>query len=200
MKSPLVRVFVGGGQEYYGPTAERDENITKKAAEILYRYVPTVQIVTGGMPGIADIFATEWVKLGGDCLDVVSQKYHQEYTERETGRSVMIAGNDQKHRRLRVTSLENIRCALFIQGGQYSTHEIKLFQEKDIPVVTLYGGGGASGGQCPYEGWVYEAPPHVLRSIVASTNPNEHVFNMANVLAGSVIHEISEALQKGNPN
>lgn len=190
-----LRVFVGGGQEFYGPTSDRDRKITKKVPEILHRFAPEVQIVTGGMQGIADIFSCEWSKLGGRCLDVVSSEYVQDYARRDTKREFMVTGESQLKRRLAVTSLEGIKCAIFIQGGKYSTHEIKLFLERGIPVVTLYGGGGAAGGQCPYEDWTYEAPKHVLNSIVSSTDPEESAYVMANVLTGSVLHEISQPLR-----
>lgn len=183
-----VRVFVGGGQKYWGPTSQRDEAITKKIPEILHRFAPEVEIVTGGMPGIADIFAKEWK---GSCLDIVSSEYAMEYDMRNTGRQFQIIGESQEKRRLAVTNLKGIACALFIQGGKYSTHEIKLFQEKGIPIVTLYGGGGASGGMCPYKGWSYTPHESVLRSIVSSKDPNENVFNIANVLTGYILHNIS---------
>lgn len=189
-----LRIFIGGGQDYYGPTSQRDAEITRKIPEILYGFAPEVQIVTGGTAGIPNIFAECWE---GRCLDVVSDEYKDTYLARDkrTSREAMYVGKSQLQRRLAVTSLEGIKCAIFIQGGKYSTHEIKLFQEKGIPVVTLYGGGGAAGGQCPYEDWTYKAPEHVLNSIVASTDPNENMFNMANVLVGSVLHEISESLR-----
>jgi hypothetical protein len=189
--TPIVRVFVGGGQQYWGPTATRDELVTKKMAEILHRFAPEIQIVTGGMPGIADIFANAWE---GSCLDVVSSEYLEKYKKRNTQRLFQVTGVSQEKRRLAVTNLEGIKCAVFIQGGKYSTHEIKLFQERGIPIVTLYGGGGAAGGQCPYDGWTYEPHASVKSSIVASTDPDANVFTIANVMAGRVLHNISETL------
>ena len=192
-KSPVIKVFVGGGQDYHGPTSLRDARVTKKIPEILHRFAPEIEIVTGGMLGIANNFAETWE---GACLDVVSSEHAKDYIARDkrTSREYIVMGEGQEKRRLAVTQLEGIKCALFIQGGKYSTHEIKLFQERGIPIVTLYGGGGAAGGQCPYDGWIYMPHVSIKSSIVASTDPDANVFTIANMMVGQVLHNISEAL------
>lgn len=51
------RLFVGGGQEYYGPTAARDKLVVVETAKELFNLVGnSIEIVTGGMPGIPDEF------------------------------------------------------------------------------------------------------------------------------------------------
>ncbi len=188
-----VRIFVGGGQEFHGPTSIRDELIARLLPPILHKYVPEAEIVTGGMPGVGEVFSKGWP---GARLDVVSGEYAIEYGRRcivagKTGTPFMIIGESQEKRRLAVTALEGIACALFIQGGKYSTHEIKLFSERGVPVVTLYGGGGAAGGQCPYDGWHYEPHPSVLTSAVASTDPSvDHVHDIINELVRQILFNI----------
>lgn len=146
-----------------------------------------VEVVTGGTPGIPADFVAAW---GGPRLDVVSMEYLTDYIERTGGKHpYRVVPRSQKDRRIALSKLDGIVCALFIQGGQYSTHEIKLFQERGVPIVPLYSGGGAAGGELPYEGWSYTAPEDVLHSVLA--DPGASAEHAASVLA----HRIADIVQ-----
>jgi hypothetical protein len=170
-----VRLFVGGGQAYYGPTAERDKRVVKRVAEILAVAMgDRVEVVTGGMPGIPDEFAAAWTAAGGSqVLCVVSSEHEPAFRERNLPYACMVAGETQTARRLAVTKLEGLKAALFIQGGKYSTHEMRLLGERGIPIVAFHGSGGAAGGGEPYEGWHYEVLPYRDGSAIDSRDP-EH--------------------------
>jgi hypothetical protein len=51
--------------------------------------------------------------------------------------------------------LKGIHCVCAIQGGQYTTHELKLFDEQKVPIMALRGSGGAAGGQVPWGEYGY---------------------------------------------
>ncbi len=157
----LYRLFIGGGQEYYGPTADRDRIIVREVAVQLFsRIGNNVEIVTGGMPGIPEDFALEWSKCGGKhVLCVVSSEHLNKYLERKLPFEHLVQGDSQLERRLAVTKLPGISAAFFVQGGQYSTHEMLLFKENKVPIVTFWGSGGAAGGTQPYQGKVYQDEP-----------------------------------------
>jgi hypothetical protein len=150
------RLFVGGGQDYWGETAERDRKIVKEASKILFELVgDSIEIVTGGMPGIPDDFVHAW--LGTSVLCVISEEHLENYLARDLPFDYKVVGKSQEARRLAVTRLEGIKCALFIQGGKYSTHEMKLLLERnDVGLVSFVGSGGAAGGDQPYNGWSYD--------------------------------------------
>jgi len=169
-----ARLFVGGGQAYYGPTAERDKAVVKSLAKILASMVgDTVEVVTGGMPGIPDDFAAAWTAAGGSrVLCVVSSEHEAEFRARNLPYACVVAGKNQEARRLAVTRLEGLRAALFVQGGKYSTHEMRLLSERDVPIVAFHGSGGAAGGEQPYDGWTYKAAPYVAESAIYSRDPN----------------------------
>ncbi len=150
-----MALLVGGGQAYYGETAERDKLVVIAAARHLYELVgDNVEIITGGMPGIPHDFAMEWKRLGGtDITFVISEEVRDTLKEVEPGVMYAVMGKDQKERRIALTKIERIRVALFIQGGQYTTDEIIKCQERgDIDVICFSGSGGAAGGQIPYNG------------------------------------------------
>lgn len=180
------RIFVGGGQDYYGETAARDETVTRELAHVLFGKVPDACIVTGGTKGIPAIFSDEW---DGDRLDIVSDEHLSNYIERMgVATSTVryhVSGRTQEARRLAVTALEGIVCAIFIQGGQYSTHEIKLFQERGIPIVVLRSGGGAAGGKCPYKGWSYQVED-TEPYLPDTATPMEIATKMANEVVGHI--------------
>jgi hypothetical protein len=101
-----------------------------------------------------------------------------------------VIGKTQEHRRIGVTKLEGIKCALFIQGGKYSTHEMKLFNERnDVAIISFVGSGGAAGGGQPYEGWTYDVK---LQSdlLICSTDPKEDVEKIAEALVNQIIEKL----------
>lgn len=66
----------------------------------------------------------------------------------------------------------------FLQGGKYTTHELKLFEEHKIPIIAVRGGGGACGGQIPWDdGYVFQAIPD--DPILSSEDPEESPEKMA---------------------
>jgi len=159
----VSRLFIGGGQDYHGPTAQRDREIVTAVAQCLANeFSEDIQLVTGGMPGIPDDFARAYRQAGGThVLCVVSSEQEEAFRKRneETKFDYQVIGESQEKRRIAVTKLEGIKAALFIQGGKYSTHEMKLFEENGIPIITLWSSGGAAGGTQPYEGYSYGVKP-----------------------------------------
>ena len=186
MQGALPRLFVGGGQGYYDETANRDKLVVERTAlELFNKLGNSIEIVTGGMPGIPEDFALAWIKAGGKhVFCVVSSEHEPAYLARNLPFKHMIAGETQLQRRIAVTALERIFCALFVQGGKFSTHEIQLFEQRKIPIVAFTGSGGAAGGGQPYEGYTYKCDQSKL---YASTDPNEDVEK----LAKSLVEEIS---------
>jgi len=177
----LKYILVGGGQAYYGPTASRDKQVLIETAKQLdTKYT----VLTGGMLGVGNDFASSFK---GSSLDIISGEYENEYLERQTGRTYNVVGQTQKERRLGLLETPNIKVALFFQGGKYTTHEIKLVLEKNIPVITLYGGGGASGGTQPYDGWTY-TPPDDIPELLKDTNPDTD----PKLIASVIINEINK--------
>jgi hypothetical protein len=164
------RLFVGGGQEYHGPDANRCREVVREVAEALYALVgDTVEVVTGGMPGIPHDFARAWPGLHVLC--VVSSEYERDFVERNTGFAYIVAGQSQEARRLAVTKLAGLRCAFFVQGEQYSAHEMQLLHERGVPIVPFEASGGASGGLIDYKGW---------------RMPQQHMPESAGQLAGRI--------------
>lgn len=153
----MPQIFVGGGQAYHGPTAERDAAVVKEVAKSLaFAVGDRIEIVTGGMPGIPDDFAAAWWAAGGRrVLCVVSSEHEGAYHARNLPYAWVVAGASQEARRLAVTKLPGLCAAFFVQGGKYSTHEMKLLQEAGVIIVAHHGSGGAAGGEQPYEGWSY---------------------------------------------
>lgn len=183
---PLI--FVGGGQDYYGETAERDKNVVKALAVRLEKSLPSeVQIVYGGMPGIPEDFCKAFGH-PDRVLAVVSSEQEEAYGKRNPGFNFRVIGDTQEKRRLGVVRLKHIRCAIFVQGGKYSTHEIKLFKERgDVPIVAFWGSGGASGGTQPYEGWTFQDKPKNDTSLLCSTDPKEDPDKIAEALEAEVL-------------
>jgi hypothetical protein len=176
-------LFVGGGQDYHGPTAARDKEVVKRTAQILYELIgDCVCVATGGMPGIPDDFANAWN--GKYVLGVVSSEYEAQWNDRKPAHfdTLVIPGSQEK-RRLAVTQMTGIKCVLFVQGGKFSTHELKLFAERGVPIVSFTGSGGAAGGDAntAYEGWTYNVPND--DPAVCSTNPTADVDQIAYSLA-----------------
>lgn len=165
MSSERPRILIGGGQAFHGPTADRDLRVCTLLAGFVYSSLQnTVEIVTGGTEGIPDVFAEAWP--GAHALDVVSDEHAPKYFTRlmerlaclphdayPYKRTHMLVGKSQLQRRIAMVAMPRIVCAIFIQGGKFSTHEMRLLHEKGIPIVPLWGGGGAAGGQQPYEDW-----------------------------------------------
>lgn len=185
-----VCLFVGGGQEYYGQTAARDALITQHIAQLMATdpFFAKVQVITGGTIGIPDLFASNYVS--ERCLDVVSSEHESAYLARSTSRAYLVAGKTQEERRLAVTKLPGIKCALFIQGGQYTTHEMLLIRKRNIPMVCLQGGGGAAGGNISYKDQhIATCYPH--DDPLASTDPEADPL----WIAREAVERIKQALQ-----
>lgn len=191
------RILVGGGQDFYGPTAERDRRVCELLPTRVYALVgDQVQIVTGGTEGIPDIFATHWP--GTTVLDVVSDEYLDKYRARvayQSNRSHIVVGKTQLARRLAMTAMDRVVCAVFIQGGKFSSHELQLLHAKSIPIVPLWGGGGAAGGQQPYEGWSLpkEIAENWKEPLLLDTDPSTEPFLIAEAMVRCIAISIKNA-------
>lgn len=170
-----LRLFVAGGQQYYGPTAERDKNVVALTAQRLFEAIgDTIEVVTGGMSGIPEDFAIAWKQAGGThILCVVSSEHETTFLERNTHNfKHVVIGESQEKRRIAVTQLPGIKCAFVVQGGKYTTHEMQLLTQRgDVPIVSHWGSGGAAGGTQPYDGWVFQQKPDNLT--ITSDDPLE---------------------------
>lgn len=188
-------IMVGGGQDYWGPTADRDRHVVRELALGLSLEAQKrgfqIQIITGGMPGIGDDFASYY---HGTVLDVVSDEHLPSYKERtkhQNHRSYWVAGKTQEQRRLAFATNPDISLGLFIQGGKYTTHEIKIFMESNKPVVLFWGSGGASGGYQPYEGWTCPKPTDHHDAPYMSDDPDLD----PRIIAKSLIDQIIQHLK-----
>lgn len=146
-------LLVGGGQEYYGPTSIRDKQVVQLIAKKLFiRLGNTIEIVTGGMPGIPMDFIKSWMTEGGTRVRfLVSDEHLAAYPERELGVEYESGGKTQAERRQALTKLPGLTAAFFVQGGQYTTDEIIKCQQRGLPTICFVGSGGASGGVIPYK-------------------------------------------------
>lgn len=180
----MSSILIGGGQDYYGPTAERDKKVVQIAAMLLRETNLPIQVVTGGTAGIPDDFAKHF---GGRVVDIVSSEHLNVYKHRTATRprSYWVAGETQEQRRLAFLTNPDIKVGLFIQGGQYTTHEIKLFHDSGRKVVTFQGSGGASGGKIPYHGWSYPPQKRLARAY-DSTDPDADPYQIARDLIEDV--------------
>lgn len=181
-----MSILVGGGQDYYGPTAERDKVVVSITASLLRAQDLSIQIVTGGTAGVPDDFARAYHP--GPVVDIVSSEYLETYKDRtkDRQRPYWVAGETQEKRRLAFLSNPDIRVGLFIQGGQYTAHEIKLFQESGRPVVVFTGSGGACGGKLDYKGWRYTPAKRPTRAY-DSEDPDANPFGIARDLVEDVM-------------
>jgi hypothetical protein len=145
-------LLVEGGQEYHGPTAERDKRVVECIAKALFARVGnTMEIITGGMPGIPHDFVRTWMAQGGKRVRfVVSEEHMDNLNEVEFGVTYEVAGLTQAERRQALTQIPGLTAALFIQGGQYTTDEIIKCQARGLSTLCFVGSGGASGGTIPY--------------------------------------------------
>lgn len=166
-------ILIGGGQEYHGPTAERDKRVIQETAKHLFSLVGnSVEIVTGGMPGVGMDFAKTWLEVGGKNVRFVVSEEHMN-TVKDIVPNVLYDGGSktQAERRQVLTRLEGLKVAFFVQGGQYTTDEILKCREREpkIKTICFVGSGGASGGQIPYKGqsfttddypkWMHDSDP-----------------------------------------
>lgn len=166
-------ILIGGGQEYHGPTANRDKAVVKETAKCLFSLVGnSVEIVTGGMPGVGMDFATTWMEVGGKKVKfIVSDEYMSTVKDIVTNVEYVGGSKTQAERREALTRLEGLKAAFFVQGGQYTTDEIIKCREREpkIKTICFVGSGGASGGQIPYKGqsfakddyptWMHDSDP-----------------------------------------
>lgn len=166
-------ILIGGGQEYYGPTAQRDKQIVQETAKHLYDMVGnSIEIVTGGMPGIPMDFAQMWMKCGGNRVRfIVSEEYAATLTEHMENVLYEPHGKTQSERRQYLTTISEITVAFFVQGGQFTTDEIIKCQARpEVETICFIGSGGASGGAIPYNGalptfstlpdWIRDSDPN----------------------------------------
>lgn len=190
-----ISIMVGGGQDYYGPTAARDKKVVQLVALGLNKLAMEdhkiqIQVITGGMLGVGDDFARFY---GGRVLDVVSSEYVETYKKRtinQVHRAYWVAGESQERRRLAFATNPDIALALFVQGGQYTSHEIKIFQENNTPTVLFWGSGGASGGRQPYKGWACEKPPGDAPYM--SNDPDMDPETIAMALMNEILNTLSK--------
>ncbi len=140
------------------------------------------------MPGIPADFAKVWweSQKNPKVLSVVSSEHLAKYKEKNLPYQVFVAGPTQEARRIAVTQLEDIKCALFIQGGKYSTHEMKLFSDRGIPIVSFVGSGGAAGGSQPYEGWSYKDLEN--HPVISNKDPNADPDQIAIAISLKIIN------------
>lgn len=108
-------LLVGGGQDYYGPTSERDKQVVRLIAKKLFnRFGNTIEIITGGMPGIPMDFVKTWIAEGGTRVRfIVSEEHLATNPEREPGVTYESAGKTQSERRQALTQLLGLTAALF---------------------------------------------------------------------------------------
>lgn len=171
-----AKLLIGGGQEYHGPTAERDKRVVVATAKALFNKVGNdVTIVTGGMPGIPMDFAKAWLEAGGKHVQFIfSHEAHSKLTGDDIVMNVgyEIVAQTQKERRQYLTQMEDLKCAFFVQGGQYTTDEILKCIDRRLPTICFVGSGGAAGGEIEYEGRRFE--PCLLRhpEWALSTDPD----------------------------
>jgi len=172
------KVLIIGGKEYYGETAERDADVVMKSAVFLFNCVgDSIEIVTSGLPGIAEDFLKSWIKAGGKHFS-----YFTFSTEEEEANK----------------SKENIKVVVSFQGGANTTRLLKFFSEQRVPIISFWGSGGASGGTQPYNGYVFDKKPKsaLLCSTDADANPKEIaeeiakeiVIKLPSVLIGAEIY------------
>ena len=186
-----MSIFIGGGQDYYGPTAERDKEVVKRVATLLRKTQLPLQIVTGGTAGIPEDFARHFggLRLSGTqtVVNVIAAEYLETYKERtrDYPQSYWVAAETHEQRRVALANNPDIKVGLFIQGGQFTTHEIWLFQEKGKKLVVFSGSGGASGGAIPYNGWSY-VPPTGDKAYM-STDPDADVADIAYSLVQEIL-------------
>lgn len=172
-------ILIGGGQEYHGPTAERDKRVVQETAKHLFNLVGnSVEIVTGGMPGIPMDFIDTWMEVGGKNVKfVVSDEYMS--TVKDIVMNVEYNGGfrTQAERREALVKLEGLKAAFFVQGGQYTTDEIIKCHKRDpkIKTICFVGSGGASGGQIPYKGELFDTSgyPEWMHNSDPSSDPQE---------------------------
>jgi len=185
-------LLVGGGQEYHGPTSKRDKEVIERIAVALFARVGnSIEIVTGGMPGIPMDFVNAWQSQGGSRIRFVVSEEHMSSLafEKVEGVTYQIAGKTQKERREALTQLPGIKVALFVQGGQYTTDEIIKCQTRGLPTICFVGSGGASGGHIPYNGDF----PKLVDAPVWTTNkdPNVNAADLADLFTDEIMFWLS---------
>lgn len=177
-----MSLFIGGGQEYHGQTATRDKKVVHLVAQLLREKMLPIQIVTGGTAGVPDDFAKLY---GPNVVDVVSSEYLKQYKERAPGRPYWVAGKTQEERRIALAANPDIFTGFFVQGGQFTAHEIKLFQDAGKAVIVFSGSGGASGGQIDYKGWRYV--PYNTDVPYHSQDPDADPVEIATALVETIV-------------
>jgi hypothetical protein len=181
-----VVLFVGGGQAYYGPTAQRDKLVVLSLARMLARSGAISRVITGGTEGVPDDFAHAFLASGGsEVLEIIPEVYLGTYKKRLTkGRKYVVEGKTMDERRMRIFERTDVNICLFVQGGQFTTHEMLLAQEKGLRTVSFVGSGGASGGQIKFNG---KAVLVDTKGLASSTDPLEDPHNIAKELLSAIL-------------
>lgn len=182
MDTGSVFVIVGG-QDYWGYTSERDKKICELVGRLLQRDFPTTHLVIGGTPGIPMDIVRSYLEAGGALTNVtayISNKYKEEFLKHneKLGIEHKVVGETQEDRRRQLPLIPNVKATIAVQGGKFTTHELKLFQEHNIPIVAVTGSGGAAGGACPWDdGYTFKQQPAL--TILSSDDPQESPEKMA---------------------
>jgi hypothetical protein len=186
MSEGLV-IFVGGGQDYHGHTSERDRTVVSIVGRLLAQLFPNLQLVCGGTPGIPMDVIQGALEVNPQIktLAYVSHKFEPEFlAKNRLGMPHVIVGETQEERRLALPTIPGLKVGLFISGGQYTAHEIKIFQEHKIPVVAFWGSGGASGGKISYGDYMFSDVPE--NPLICSEDPMENPEQIAKAVVEEV--------------
>lgn len=183
-----MEVLVGGGQDYYGPTSDRDKRVVAETARALFSRVGNnVRIVTGGMPGIPMDFVKSWLEAGGRHVEFIfsAEAYATlSETDKVVGVTYNVVAQTQSERRQLLTHRPQLKCALFVQGGQYSTDEIIKCMDRGLPTLCFVGSGGACSGAIAYKG--YSVDITAFPEWTHNTDPNANASELAGLFAAEI--------------
>lgn len=206
-----VNIFIGGGTDYYGPTAERDRQVALALGlhldtTFFYQHAdlaPDVWLYYGGQKGIPEDCLRDW---NGVSVAIVAASHLEELlTRMEKSDDVygtagehryIVVGERERDRRERFLGTAHFDCAIFIQGGPYTADEMRRAEAAGIPIVALAGGGGAAGGAIDTSSLdnvpLYRFDPDKHRTPVAllSTNAADSPDELAREIAEQVYAHI----------
>lgn len=190
----MTEVLIGGGQDYYGPTSERDKRVVIATARALFNKMGNnVRIVTGGMPGIPMDFAKAWLEAGGVHVEsIFSAEAHRVLSRDNTldGVTYTIVAETQAERRQLLTQRPNLKCAFFVQGGQYTTDEILKCMDRGLSTVCFVGSGGACSGAIPYKD--KQVDPNAFPKWTHTDDPNADANELAELFAEEIVMLITK--------
>lgn len=191
----MAEVLIGGGQDYYGPTAERDRQVVIATARALFNKMGNdVHIVTGGMPGIPMDFAKAWIEAGGIHVEFIfSAEAHailSDDADIVAGATYTVVAETQAERRQLLTQRPNLKCAFFVQGGQYTTDEILKCIDRGLPTICFVGSGGACSGAIPYK--EKQVNPNAFPQWTHNNDPNADATELAELFAEEIASLITQ--------